>query len=125
MTGKDLIVIISQNGTALASTCIRSQEIQTSADTIEKASATQQNWKEYVAGRTAWSMNVSYLVLSASKVADLLMVGQTFDITMKEVDNTSSVTGTAILMLRAVYEVFEVPEAVTLVVELCFIISLS
>ena len=64
MTGKDLIVIISQNGTAIASTCIRSQEIQTSADTIEKASATQQNWKEYVAGRNAWSLNVSYLVLS-------------------------------------------------------------
>lgn len=97
MTGKDLIVIISQNGTAIASTCIRSQEIQTSADTIEKASATQQNWKEYVAGRNAWSLSVSYLVLSASKVSDLLMVGQTFDITIKDVDNTSSVTGTAIL----------------------------
>lgn len=97
MTGKDLIVILSQNGTALASTAIRSQEIQTSAETIEKASATQQDWKEYVAGRKAWSLSVSYLVLTASKVADLLMVGQTFDITVKDVDNTSSVSGVAIL----------------------------
>jgi predicted secreted protein len=97
MTGKDLIVILSQNGTALASTAIRSQEIQTSAETIEKASATQQDWKEYVAGRKAWSLSVSYLVLTASKVADLLMVGQTFDVTVKDVDNTSSVSGVAIL----------------------------
>lgn len=97
MTGKDLIVILSQNGTALASTAIRSQEIQTSAETIEKASATQQDWKEYVAGRKAWSLSVSYLVLTASKVADLLMVGQTFDVTIKDVDNTSSVSGVAIL----------------------------
>ena len=97
MTGKDLIVILSQNGTALASTAIRSQEIQTSAETIEKASATQQDWREYVAGRKAWSLSVSYLVLTASKVADLLMVGQTFDVTIKDVDNTSSVSGVAIL----------------------------
>lgn len=97
MTGKDLIVILSQNGTALASTAIRSQEIQASAETIEKASATQQDWKEYVAGRKAWSLSVSYLVLTASKVADLLMVGQTFDVTVKDVDNTSSVSGVAIL----------------------------
>lgn len=97
MTGKDLIVILSQNGTALASTAIRSQEIQTSAETVEKASATQQDWKEYVSGRKAWSLSVSYLVLTASKVADLLMVGQTFDVTVKDVDNTSSVSGVAIL----------------------------
>lgn len=100
MTGKEITVILSQNGTALASTRIRSNEIQTTADTIEKASATQQDWREYIAGRKEWSFSVGYLVLAAAQVADLLRVGQSFDITLTARESTtvsSSVTGTAIL----------------------------
>ena len=41
MTGKDIIIILTQGGTALASTRVRSQDIQTQADVIEKASSTQ------------------------------------------------------------------------------------
>mgnify|MGYP002627509945 CR=1 FL=1 len=97
MTGKDIIVVISQNNTALASTRIRSHDIQTKVDTIEKASSSQQSWKEYIAGRKDWSITVSYLVLAAAKIADLLKVGQTFSITVKDSGSTTSVSGTAIL----------------------------
>ena len=37
MTGKDIIVILSQNGTPMASTRIKSDDIQTQANAIEKA----------------------------------------------------------------------------------------
>jgi predicted secreted protein len=98
MTGKDITVILSQNNTALASTCIKSQDIQTKAEAIEVASSTQQDWKEFIAGRKEWSLTVSYLVLSSAKVADLLYTGQVFDISIKEVGSSSSLlTGTALM----------------------------
>lgn len=96
MTGKDITVILSRNNTALANTRIRSNEIQTSCDMIEKASASQQDWKEYVAGRNSWTLTVNYLVLASAQVADLLYVGQTFDITMKS-GNSELLTGSAII----------------------------
>ena len=98
MTGKDIILVLSQGGTALASTAIKSQDIQTEADVIEKASSSQQSWREYIAGRKGWSVTLSYLVLTSDKILDLLKVGQTFSVTMKKAnDNTNKVTGNAIL----------------------------
>lgn len=96
MTGKDIIVILSQGGTALASTSIRSQDIQTSCATIEKASSTQQDWEEHIAGRKSWNLTVNYLVLSSAKVNDLLYVGQTFDVRMN-IGETTYLVGTAIM----------------------------
>ena len=98
MTGKDIILVLSQGGTALASTAIKSQDIQTEADVIEKASSSQQSWREYIAGRKGWSVTLSYLVLTSDKILDLLKVGQTFSVTMMRTgDNTNKVTGNAIL----------------------------
>lgn len=97
MTGKDIIVILSQGGTALASTSIRSQDIQTSCATIEKASSTQQDWEEHIAGRKSWNLTVNYLVLSSAKVNDLLYVGQTFDISMN-IGETTYLVGKAIMI---------------------------
>ena len=96
MTGKDIIVILSQGGTALASTSIRSQDIQTSCATIEKASSTQQDWEEHIAGRKSWNLTVNYLVLSSAKVNDLLYVGQTFDVRM-DIGETTYLVGKAIM----------------------------
>lgn len=97
MTGKDIIVILSQNGTALLSTQIKSDDIQTHADVIEKASSTQQSWREYIAGWNDWSLNVSYLVLAADKLTDVLKVGSTFTVTLRHITENVSVSGTAIL----------------------------
>ena len=96
MTGKDITVTLSQGGVALANTRIRSNDIQTGCDTIEKASSSQQDWKEYVAGRKGWTLTVNYLVLASTQVADLLYAGQTFDITMKY-GTTNLLTGTALM----------------------------
>ena len=99
MTGKDITVIIAQNGTALASTRIKSNDIKNKCDVIEKASANQQTWKEFVAGRSEWSINVGYLVLAAPQVRNVLLVRQTFDLTFtaSDVTSTSTLTGKAIL----------------------------
>ena len=96
MTGKDIIVILSQGGSALASTSIRSQDIQTSCATIEKASSTQQDWEEHIAGRKSWNLTVNYLVLASAQVNDLLYVGQTFDIRM-DIGETTYLVGKAIM----------------------------
>lgn len=98
MTGKDVILTLSQGGVALANTKIKSQSIKSQCGVIEKASSTQQNWVEVVAGRNSWSLTVRYLVLSGSQVKDVLKVGQMFDITMNEYGSTTNkVTGTALL----------------------------
>lgn len=96
MTGRDITVTLTLNGTAIANTRIRSNDIQTQADTIEKASSSQQQWKEFIAGRKEWSLTVSYLVMVSSQVSQLLYAGQTFGITMKQ-GSTSLLTGTAIM----------------------------
>lgn len=97
MNGKDIIIILSQNGTALAGTAVKSHDITTAADTIEKASATQQTWREYLAGRKGWSVNMSYLVTAAIKIRWEKKVGEMFAVTIRDVANTYSLTGSAIL----------------------------
>lgn len=89
---------LSQGGVALANTKIKSQSIKAQCATIEKASSTQQDWVEVIAGRKSWSITVRYLVLAGSQVKDVLKVGQMFDITMNESGSTTNkVTGTALL----------------------------
>lgn len=98
MTGRDLIVVLTQNGTVVAGTTINSQEIRTECESMEKASATQQDWTECIAGRKSWSMTVNYLVLTSAKIKDLLYVGQMFGIIVKDRSNSAnSVSGTALL----------------------------
>ena len=53
--------------TFTAFAAVKSHDIQNQCDLIEKASATQQDFKEYVAGREEWGINVSYLVLQNEK----------------------------------------------------------
>ena len=56
---------------------VKTHSMDTSADAIEKASATQQQWREFVPGRKDWSMTLNYLVLenADSNIEDLLKVG--------------------------------------------------
>ena len=97
MNGKDIIIILSQNGTALASTAVKSHDITTAADTIEKASSTQQTWREYVTGRKGWSINMSYLVTTGPKIQWELLAGETFNVTISDNNSNYRLTGTAIL----------------------------
>ena len=98
MTGKDVIMTLSQGGTALANTKIKSQSIKAQCAVLEKASSSQHDWVEVIAGRKSWTLTVRYLVLAGSQVKDVLKVGQTFSVTMNESGSTTNkVSGTAIL----------------------------
>ena len=59
-------ILIYRNGTAIAGTV--SNEIQSGAELIEISSPTSGQWKEYIAGRKNWSINVikamAYIVLT-------------------------------------------------------------
>lgn len=97
-------IIIMRDSKAIAGT--RSHEFLTQIETIEKASSSQQIWREYIAGRKEWSLNVNYLVLAAAGTSstnsesfglgDLLKVGTSYTIVVKDRSNTKSLTGTAI-----------------------------
>lgn len=90
-------VLIYRNGTAIAGTI--TNEIQTGADLIEISSPTSGQWKEYIAGRKSWSINVSYLVLAYNGVRDLLNVGTTYTLKFRgrNSSDATGVVGTGIL----------------------------
>lgn len=95
------IYVCVQEGTA--STIIagtRSNEIQTSVETIEISSPTSGQWREHITGRKEWSITTGFLCLVNSDVAKLLQVGQSFTIQLVGRDgNTTStlLTGEATL----------------------------
>jgi len=98
-------IIVYSGGTAIAGT--RSSEVQSGSELIEVSSPTQGAWRQYIAGRKEWNVTVGFLVLSDSALAisnktgiqDLLQVGNTFTLKIKERNAADSdgVAGTAIL----------------------------
>lgn len=87
------IYVCVQEGTA--STIIagtRSNEIQTSVETIEISSPTSGQWREHITGRKEWSITTGFLCLVSSDMAKLLQVGQSFTIQLVNRDgNTTSI----------------------------------
>ena len=70
------IIVQTYNGSSwVAIAATKSDELQAEADMIEKASATQQSWKEYIPGRKGWSLNVSWLVSQVADIRKVLQVG--------------------------------------------------
>ena len=96
-------IIITQGGLAIAAT--RSHEIQVESELIEISSPTSGVWREYIAGRKDWSVNVNVLVLgtaatqsaTSSNITDVLKVGNRYTLVIKDRSNTYSMTGDAIL----------------------------
>ena len=85
------------NGQAIAGT--KSDEIQVDCETIEIASATDQEWVHLISGRKSWSLTVGWLVLANQDVRKALLVGSTVTIKIKGRGESDSngVTGAAIL----------------------------
>lgn len=91
--GNDIIIL--KDGTAIAGS--RTQGIKVGAETIEVSSATQGQWKNFIAGRKEWSVPVGYLVTAYSGIRDVLQVGNSFTLVIRDRGNTATLTGTAIL----------------------------
>lgn len=74
-------IIVFMNGQAIAGT--KSDEIQVDSETIEIASATDQEWVHLIAGRKSWSLTVGWLVLANQDVRKVLLVGSVVTIKIK------------------------------------------
>ena len=90
-------IIVLRNGTAIAG--VKSNDIQTDCDLIEVASSTSGKCKEYIAGRSEWSVNVSWLMLSDADMLELLNQGTTYTLKIggRNATNANTLTGSAIL----------------------------
>lgn len=106
MTGKDILIYLTYNSTTVGITACKSSELTGQSDLIEKASSTQQKWREYIAGRNEWGFTASYIVMRAAPsvtnqvggtLADLLKIGTKFGITIRDRANTYSLSGSAFL----------------------------
>lgn len=106
MTGKDILIYLTYNNTTVGITSCKSSELTGQSDLIEKASSTQQKWREYIAGRNEWGFTASYIVMRAAPavtnqiggtLADLLKIGTKFGVTIRDRSNTYSLSGYAFL----------------------------
>lgn len=106
MTGKDILIYLTYNNTTVGITACKSSELTGQTDLIEKASSTQQKWREYIAGRNEWGFTASYIVMRAAPsvtnqiggtLADLLKIGTKFGVTIRDRANTYSLSGSAFL----------------------------
>ena len=106
MTGKDILIFLTYNNTTVGITACKSSELTGQSELIEKASSTQQKWREYIAGRNEWGFTASYIVMRAAPsvtnqiggtLADLLKIGTRFGVTIRDVANTYSLSGSAFL----------------------------
>ena len=98
-TGNYIIISAYKNNSWTPLGAVKSNDISTDADTNEVASSTSGVWKEYIAGRKDWSVNVSYLVLADADMLELLNVGTTYSLKIggRSATDANTLTGTAIL----------------------------
>lgn len=75
----------------------RANEISSHANKIEIASATQQDWEDFIAGRKSWNFSVAFLLLTESQMQDLLKTGNIFSIQVKGATAGVLLTGSAML----------------------------
>ena len=96
--GNSIIIGTMSGSTFTPFAAVRSHDVQNQCDLIEKASATQQTFKEFIPGREEWAINVSYLVLqdANSNIEDLMKVRQTYRICIKGRTGTYNIYGDAI-----------------------------
>ena len=98
MIGNNLIIGTMSETTFTAIAATRSQEIQSGADTIEIANPSSGQWRQFMAGRKQWSVNVNYLVRgdANTNIRDVLKVGTTYTLCIKDREGNFSIQGSAI-----------------------------
>lgn len=97
MNGNNIIIGTMSGTTFTPIAATKSNEMQTDCETIEISSPSVGDWRTYMAGRKSWSVQVSFLVTAASNIRQLLNVGTSYTIVMRDRNNTSSVSGSAIM----------------------------
>lgn len=92
--GRNIYIYAGTSGTTPIIAGAKSCTISSKCDLIEKASATNQTSKEFIAGRTEWEIAISHLVMAGSEFEGMLKNGTT--VSLSVVINNVRKTGTAI-----------------------------
>lgn len=82
--GNNVFVCVGSGSAAAIIAGTRSNEINTSSETIEISSPTSGQWREYLAGRKEWSITTGFLVLTSSDIQGLLNIGNTYHLQIVE-----------------------------------------
>ena len=91
--GNELIIAI--DGTAIAGA--RSAQITNQCETLEIASASQNTFKKFIAGRAEWKVSTGHLVAAVGDVGtNLLRVRTTYTLDIKDRDGHIIASGQAI-----------------------------
>lgn len=93
LKGRD--VMIYRDDVLIAGT--RANELQVGCETIEIASETTADWREYVAGRKDWQMSVSTLLSTTADLEDALTIGTVVRLVFRDREGTGGVQGRAIV----------------------------
>jgi hypothetical protein len=80
--GKNILIYSGSSGTSPIIAAAKSCSISFKCDLLEKASATQNTSKEYIAGRDEWDISIDHLVTSGAPFEGLLKVRQTYTISV-------------------------------------------
>ena len=94
--GKNVFIYAGQSGTTPVIAAAKSCSISVKCDVHEKASASNQSSKEYLAGRSEWDVSIDHLVQDNAPFEGLLKVTGTYTISM--VIGTTRKYGQAICM---------------------------
>lgn len=92
VTGRTIVIYQGESQIA----AIRSNSIGNEADMLEKASPSSGKYREFESGRIAWTVQVGKLISLVSNIKDVLQVGQSYTLAVKDQSGTSLLTGTAI-----------------------------
>ena len=80
LNGNNIFISLDENAAPFAMT--RSNEIQTECGIIEVSGPDTGDWDDCLSGRKKWSFTVNYLYGDADSIANLLMSGNTYNISI-------------------------------------------
>ena len=93
LKGNDIIILL--DGTAIAA--CKSHRVASSCSTEEKASATQQKYREFLPGRTEWGVSVNKLITAVADIDMVLLSGTVVTLVIQNRTGTKTLTGQAIV----------------------------
>lgn len=80
INGNNIFISLDEYSVPFAAT--KNDSFQTEIELIEKSSPTQGEWREYVKGRKDWGFSSSWLVGNFIDIQNLLMIGNTYTISV-------------------------------------------
>lgn len=79
------IIIYSRDADEPLVAGVTADRLRVAGETIEIASATSSQWKEFITGRKEWGIDTDYLITTDENIHDYpLRVGQTFNIRVQD-----------------------------------------